>query len=91
MNGLITRLTACPQCAYKKEQTRKQLEEDEDEKRVQRPRVFNMREGGAERFMIARTRRQEPFKVSRRESRVKNMEPNSITEADTREKGNHAG
>jgi WD40 repeat protein len=33
----------------------KQLEEvDEDEKRVQRPRVFNMREGGAERFVIAR-------------------------------------
>ncbi len=29
-------------------------EEDADEKRVQRPRVFNMREGGAERFVIAR-------------------------------------
>jgi hypothetical protein len=25
-----------------------------DEKRVQRPRVFNMREGGAERFVVAR-------------------------------------
>ena len=34
----------------------KALEEiDPDEKRVQRPRVFNMREGGAERFIIART------------------------------------
>ncbi|HEY3103947.1 MAG TPA: caspase family protein [Pyrinomonadaceae bacterium] len=33
----------------------KELEEvDADEKRVQRPRVFNMREGGAERFMIAK-------------------------------------
>ena len=33
----------------------KELEEvDADEKRVQRPRVFNMREGGAERFVIAR-------------------------------------
>jgi hypothetical protein len=32
----------------------KQLEEmDPDEKRVQRPRVFNMRDGGAERFVIA--------------------------------------
>jgi WD40 repeat protein len=34
----------------------KQLEEvDPDERRVQRPRVFNMREGGAERFVIARS------------------------------------
>jgi hypothetical protein len=33
----------------------KELEEVEpDEKRVQRPRVFNMREGGAERFVIAK-------------------------------------
>ncbi|MBA2525980.1 MAG: caspase family protein [Pyrinomonadaceae bacterium] len=40
-----------------KEKTRagKQLEEvDPDEQRVQRPRVFNMREGGAERFVIAK-------------------------------------
>ncbi|MEK6337443.1 MAG: caspase family protein [Acidobacteriota bacterium] len=37
----------------------KELEEDldPDDKRVQRPRVFNMREGGAERFIIARTTR----------------------------------
>jgi uncharacterized caspase-like protein len=34
----------------------KQLEEvEEDEKRVQRPRVFNMRESAAERFVIARS------------------------------------
>jgi hypothetical protein len=34
--------------------TGKELEEvDPDERRVQRPRVFNMREGGAERFVIA--------------------------------------
>jgi uncharacterized caspase-like protein len=45
-----------PTIRTKKELTRKELEEvDEDEKRVQRPRVFNMRQGGAERFMIART------------------------------------
>jgi hypothetical protein len=34
------------------------LEEvDADEQRVQRPRVFNMREGGAERFEVARLAR----------------------------------
>jgi len=51
-----------PTMRVKKEQTRKQLEEDEDEKRVQRPRVFNMREGGAERFMIARLAARNPSK-----------------------------
>ena len=41
----------------------KQLEEvDPDEKRVQRPRVFNMREGGAERFVIARLARERRLK-----------------------------
>jgi uncharacterized caspase-like protein len=45
-----------PRIATQKSLAGKQLEEVEpDEKRVQRPRVFNMREGGAERFMIART------------------------------------
>ena len=44
-----------PKIRGQKQQGGKQLEEvDEDEKRVQRPRVFNMREGGAERFVIAR-------------------------------------
>ena len=44
-----------PRIRGEKQQAGKQLEEvDEDEKRVQRPRVFNMREGGAERFVIAR-------------------------------------
>jgi len=44
-----------PRIRGKKDRAGKQLEElDEDEKRVQRPRVFNMREGGAERFVIAR-------------------------------------
>jgi len=51
-----------PTMRTKKEQTRKQLEEDEDEKRVQRPRVFNMRQGGAERFMIARLAARNPSK-----------------------------
>jgi len=51
-----------PTMRTKKEQTRKQLEEDEDEKRVQRPRVFNMRQGGAERFMIARLAARHPSK-----------------------------
>ncbi len=44
-----------PRIRGKKDGAGKQLEEvDEDEKRVQRPRVFNMREGGAERFVVAR-------------------------------------
>jgi hypothetical protein len=44
-----------PTIRGQKMQAGKELEEvDEDEKRVQRPRVFNMREGGAERFVIAR-------------------------------------
>ncbi len=44
-----------PRIRGQKQQAGKELEEvDEDEKRVQRPRVFNMREGGAERFVIAR-------------------------------------
>jgi hypothetical protein len=44
-----------PRIGREKIQTGKQLEEvDADEQRVQRPRVFNMREGGAERFVIAR-------------------------------------
>jgi WD40 repeat protein len=44
-----------PRIGGEKSQTGKQLEEmDPDEKRVQRPRVFNMRDGGAERFIIAR-------------------------------------
>jgi WD40 repeat protein len=44
-----------PRIRGKKDEAGKQLEEvDEDEKRVQRPRVFNMREGGAERFVVAR-------------------------------------
>jgi WD40 repeat protein len=47
-----------PRIGSEKRQTGKQLEEvDPDEKRVQRPRVFNMREGGAERFAIARLTR----------------------------------
>ncbi len=47
-----------PRIGSEKRQTGKQLEEvDADEKRVQRPRVFNMREGGAERFAIARLTR----------------------------------
>ncbi|MDX6289910.1 MAG: hypothetical protein QOH42_1709, partial [Blastocatellia bacterium] len=45
-----------PRIATQKSLAGKQLEEVEpDEKRVQRPRVFNLRDGGAERFMIART------------------------------------
>jgi WD40 repeat protein/uncharacterized caspase-like protein len=44
-----------PRIGGGKKQTGKQLEEvDADEQRVQRPRVFNMREGGAERFEVAR-------------------------------------
>ena len=44
-----------PRIGREKNQTGKQLEEvDADELRVQRPRVFNMREGGAERFVVAR-------------------------------------
>jgi WD40 repeat protein/uncharacterized caspase-like protein len=44
-----------PKIRPPKQEGGKQLEEVEaDEKRVQRPRVFNMREGGAERFVIAR-------------------------------------
>ena len=43
-----------PRIGREKNQTGKQLEEvDADELRVQRPRVFNMREGGAERFVVA--------------------------------------
>jgi WD40 repeat protein/uncharacterized caspase-like protein len=43
-----------PQIGKQKVVAGKQLEEvDPDERRVQRPRVFNMREGGAERFVIA--------------------------------------
>jgi WD40 repeat protein len=43
-----------PQIAKQKVVAGKQLEEvDPDERRVQRPRVFNMREGGAEKFVIA--------------------------------------
>jgi WD40 repeat protein/uncharacterized caspase-like protein len=44
-----------PRIRPSKQERGKQLEEVEaDEKRVQRPRVFNMREGGAEKFVIAR-------------------------------------
>jgi WD40 repeat protein/uncharacterized caspase-like protein len=44
-----------PRIGKEKARAGKQLEEvDPDEQRVQRPRVFNMREGGAERFVIAR-------------------------------------
>lgn len=44
-----------PRIGTEKAQVTKELEEvDPDEKRVQRPRVFNMREGGAERFAVAR-------------------------------------
>ncbi len=44
-----------PRIGREKTQTGKQLEEvDADEQRVQRPRVFNMRDGGAERFVVAR-------------------------------------
>ena len=44
-----------PKIGTSKQQSAKRLEEaEEDEKRVQRPRVFNMRRGGAERFIIAR-------------------------------------
>jgi WD40 repeat protein/uncharacterized caspase-like protein len=44
-----------PRIRGQKRQLGKQLEEMEpDERRVQRPRVFNMREGGAERFVVAR-------------------------------------
>lgn len=47
-----------PRIGREKTQTGKQLEEvDADEQRVQRPRVFNMREGGAERFVVARLTR----------------------------------
>jgi WD40 repeat protein/uncharacterized caspase-like protein len=43
-----------PQIGKQKVRSGKELEEvDPDERRVQRPRVFNMREGGAERFVIA--------------------------------------
>lgn len=44
-----------PRIGKDKPRAGKQLEEvDPDEQRVQRPRVFNMRQGGAERFVIAR-------------------------------------
>lgn len=44
-----------PRIGREMTQTGKQLEEvDADEQRVQRPRVFNMREGGAERFVVVR-------------------------------------
>ncbi|MFN2578959.1 MAG: caspase family protein [Pyrinomonadaceae bacterium] len=44
-----------PRIRGQKQQGGKELEEEEpDERRVQRPRVFNMRAGGAERFVIAR-------------------------------------
>jgi len=44
-----------PRIRGQKQAGGKQLEEvDDDEKRVQRPRLFNMREHGAERFVIAR-------------------------------------
>ena len=45
-----------PRISTDKPRAGKELEEevDADEKRVQRPRIFNMREGGAERFVIAR-------------------------------------
>lgn len=44
-----------PRIFTDKPRSGKELEEVEaDEKRVQRPRVFNMREGGAERFVIAK-------------------------------------
>jgi uncharacterized caspase-like protein len=47
-----------PRIGREKKQTGKQLEEvDADEQRVQRPRVFNMRDGGAERFEVARLAR----------------------------------
>ena len=47
-----------PRIGGGKKQTGKQLEEvDADEQRVQRPRVFNMRDGGAERFEVARLAR----------------------------------
>jgi hypothetical protein len=36
--------------------------------------------------MIARLAARNPFKVSRRESRVQNMEPDSITEVDTKKR-----
>jgi WD40 repeat protein len=44
-----------PRIGKEKSRAGKELEEiDPDEQRVQRPRVFNMRQGGAERFVIAR-------------------------------------
>jgi WD40 repeat protein len=44
-----------PRIGKEKARVGKELEEvDPDEQRVQRPRVFNMRQGGAERFVIAR-------------------------------------
>ncbi len=44
-----------PRIGKEKGLTGKQLEEvDPDEARVQRPRLFNMRDGGAERFVVAR-------------------------------------
>jgi WD40 repeat protein/uncharacterized caspase-like protein len=52
-----------PRIGAEKGQAGKQLEEvDPDEKRVQRPRVFNMREGGAERFNIARLKGEGPVR-----------------------------
>ncbi len=46
-----------PRIGREKNLTGKQLDEvDADEERVQRPRVFNMRTGGAERFLIASVR-----------------------------------
>jgi hypothetical protein len=43
-----------PRIGREKNQTGKQLVDvDADELRVQRPRVFNMRAGGAERFVVA--------------------------------------
>jgi WD40 repeat protein len=50
-----------PRIRGRKQTGGKQLEEvDEDEKRVQRPRLFNMREGGAEKFVIARINQSAP-------------------------------
>jgi len=46
-----------PRIGREKNRTGKELEEvDADEQRVQRPRVFNMRQGGAERFVVASVR-----------------------------------
>jgi serine/threonine protein kinase len=70
----------------KKEQTRKQLEEVRGRKAGTAAQSLQHARGRSRKVYDCPARRQEPFKVSRRESRVKNMEPNSITDADTREK-----